>query len=220
MTTVGPNNPSSASSYNGIGASAWNNPGNVYTLDGSYADYDSDVGDSEGLDVTGFGFSIPAGATINGIQFDISKKRGISGASIKDVLIKALQAGSAVGTSQADTSTNWPVNFTYVSYGGASSLWGASWTNSDVNASGFGIRIQGSQDGNSRNTTGRVDHVRCTITYTAGASGGLFTVSSLAGLGCSGPKNFNRLERRKVIDAGLWIPKRPSILVPALITGA
>lgn len=52
-----------------------------------------------------------------------------------------------------------------------------------------------------------------TVTYSAPA-GGLFTMSNLCGLSPCGPKNFNRLER---IRSGLWLPKRPSILVPAMI---
>lgn len=55
------------------------------------------------------------------------------------------------------------------------------------------------------------------LTYTAAASGSLFTMSFLKGLAPCGPKNFNRLER---CIPSLWIPRRPQILVPAMVVTA
>lgn len=54
--------------------------------------------------------------------------------------VQTLKAGSAVGTNMGGASV--PGTEGTVTFGSSSSLWGSSWTYSDINASNFGIIIQ------------------------------------------------------------------------------
>lgn len=218
MSSQGPNNAGSATSNNAAGTSAWIDPSYVTGASGStFAWFDAESsGPSEYLDVTGFGFTIPVGSTILGIQFDVRKLELHAADDIFDALVKALKGGTAVG-NDLKSATEWGTSYAYTNYGGAANLLGTTWTVSDINASNFGIRIQAAQSVSSNiGAEGRIEHVRCTVTYTAPA-GGLFSLTRLDGLTCSGPANFNRLERRRADP--LWIPRRPQILVPAFILG-
>ncbi|MFO1019277.1 MAG: hypothetical protein U0903_01040 [Planctomycetales bacterium] len=193
MSSQGPNNPGSSVSSPAAGTSFWINPGNVFTSDSNYTGFDAESsGDSEYLDITGFGFSIPAGSTINGILFEVRKREAAAADNIYDKLVKALKAGTAVG-SDLKSASEWGTTFAYASYGGAANLLGTTWTANDINHSGFGIRIQAAESvGQNTNAEGRIDHIRCTVTYTPPA-GGVFAVSCLNGLTRNG-KEFNRLD--------------------------
>ena len=184
MTTAGPNNAGSATSNSAAGTSFWTNPSNVTgASDSSFAWFDAEAsGDSEYLDVTNFGFSIPSGATIDGILFEVRRREVSSSDNIFDKLVKPLKAGTAVGTDQK-SGTEWGTSFAYQSYGSSSSLLGTTWTYSDINASNFGIRIQAAESvGNSVGAEGRIEHVRCTVTYTPAAGG-----ATCAQVGSVGP---------------------------------
>ena len=53
------------------------------------------------------------------------------------------------------------------SFGGASDLWGRSWTPADVNDSGFGVALYATASGDNGN--GYVDYVQVTVYYTGGS---------------------------------------------------
>ena len=192
MTTAGPNNPTSATSNGIVGSVAWGSPTNIFSQNGTYSGFDAESsGDSERLDASGFGHSVPGGATIDGIQFDWYIREASSSDNIFDKSAFPLKAGTAVGTDQK-SATEWPSAFGYRTYGGPTSLMGTTWTPSDVNNSGFGFGLQAAESvGNNINAEGRVDHVRSYVYYTT-AAGSFFSVSSCSGIGCTGPKNFAR----------------------------
>jgi hypothetical protein len=160
MATQGPNS-AGAGATGGTGT-AWTNPGNVTASDNVYATCLTTG--SQQLRVTGFGFTIPAGATINGITVEIERKVGGTGGAPHDNVVQLVKDGSTlVGTNKASAST-WPTVEAYATYGSAVDLWGATWSDSEVNASTFGVALSvvasiGSQ-------TFSVDHVRITVDYT------------------------------------------------------
>ena len=81
---------------------------------------------------TGFGFSIPAGATINGIVVTYSNPFAWS--NLSPFYARLMKSG-------ADFA-NWESNVGFVpgiSYGSSSDLWGGAWTADDINSSGFGV---------------------------------------------------------------------------------
>lgn len=174
MASQGPNAPSSGANDTSIGAKVWSNPGNILVQDAAYAeaiDVTSSVV-SNYLTATGFGFSIPSGATIDGITVDILKMRVAGGiGNARDNSIKIIQGGVISGVSRAN-AINWPTTFTYVTYGSSSDLWGVSWTDTDINASNFGIAISGRGTGAkpAQRKRLRVDFVRITIDYTGGGA--------------------------------------------------
>jgi len=160
----------SAVNGSGGGSTNWTNPGNVTASDDSYAGFFAQLnGDSsKDLDCTNFGFSIPAGATINGIQANIER----NGFDITDVSIKLLNGDGAGGESAQDKSlgASWSNSDTVDSFGGPTDTWGETWSVSDVNSSNFGIRIQCQDNaGGFPQILGsaNIDHVEITVYYTA-----------------------------------------------------
>lgn len=90
--TTGPNAPASAA-VSGTGT-AWSSPASALTSDGVFASvFVSPGGTSNQLQVTNFGFAIPAGATINGIQVDTQNQSPNAGQL--SILIQALKSGAA-----------------------------------------------------------------------------------------------------------------------------
>lgn len=114
---------------------------------------------------------------------------------------KNAPAGTIAGDNKS-TGAGFPGTDAYTSYGGASDLWGQTWSVDDINASTFGplFRITGdfstsrylytanygfsipsgaTIDGillevekGITGTTARVDHIRITVYYTEGGGGG------------------------------------------------
>ena len=168
MSTQGPFGPGTGTDDASIGVEAWNNPGNI-TVEGvsqTTATLNTDA--SHYLVGTGFGFSIPAGATINGILVEWKKDVDIGSVSTVDNSVKIVQGGTIGGTEKADSITSWAtVTPTFVSYGGAADLWGLAWAPADINAANFGAAISATTNspGTSR---ANVDYVRITVTYTGG----------------------------------------------------
>jgi hypothetical protein len=91
----------------------------------------------------GFGFSIPTGATINGIVVTLQAKsydaQG-AGNNARDYSVKIVKNNTITGTDKSTLDSLTPNN-TYVNrtYGGSTDLWGETWTAADINNSNFGI---------------------------------------------------------------------------------
>lgn len=61
--------------------------------------------------------------------------------TVRDVNVKLVKGGTVSGDNKADTGTDWPSSDTDKTYGGAADLWGVTLTESDVEASDFGVVI-------------------------------------------------------------------------------
>lgn len=176
MASEGPNSPGTLANVVTAGW-VWINPGNAATSNNSYALVLGSSGpqDSDQLQATNFGFSIPAGATINGVVVEIERNTNAnSGNTVRDLTVRLVKGGTVTGDNKADTGTNWPGSDTIKSYGGASDLWGATLTASDVNASNFGVVLAVRQNivAPKAFSTAFVDHIRITVHYTEGGGGG------------------------------------------------
>lgn len=115
-----------------------------------------------------FDFAIPVGATIDGIVVQV-ERRAQSADKIKDYAVRLIKNGTIVGSNKADTSTFWVSSSpdTIVSYGGASDLWGTTWTRSDINDNDFGVAFSVKKDTTQgSNTDAYVDHISITVHYT------------------------------------------------------
>lgn len=177
MASQGPNNPSSRSSA-GAGT-AWTGFGNTASSDNSYATITLAGGaSSQYLKGISFGFSIPGGATINGIVVEVEKTD--SGEEyVRDQEVKLYKNNTLVGTNKADTVSSWPATDTYKTYGGSTDLWGTTWTDTDINAAGFGIGFKVINNSVKFSALqAKVDHIRITIYYTTG-SGSSITSKTL-----------------------------------------
>lgn len=179
MTTAGPNFPSAATNLSNAGTSenqdAWVNPTNVFSDNATEAAITAATFDSPDISqilvCSGFGFSIPGGATINGITVEIDRRSIIasSGVDNRVQLAKGTAFANLVGSNKA-TATVWPSSSAVATYGSASDLWGTTWNDTDINASTFAVFV--STKANIANADIGIDYVRVTVDYTVAASGG------------------------------------------------
>lgn len=113
------------------------------------------------LDLTNFGFTIPAAAVIQGITVEVKFANPSSSEGIR---VRLLKGGAPVGNTadifgsagQTDCATS-----AFRTVGSPTDLWGETWTAADINASNFGVRL--SKLGVTN--TSYVDAVRVTIEY-------------------------------------------------------
>jgi cysteine-rich repeat protein len=145
----GPNSPGTVVSDSSFGTYTWFAPGNAAVSDDlpAWALAPLYPAETQYLKATGFGFTIPVGAVIEGIRVEVEKSRtGAISGEIYDVRARIVK-GSVIGTTDRSDVNFWPPipGFeTVVSYGGSSDLWGETWTASDINDGGFGFAISAS----------------------------------------------------------------------------
>lgn len=158
-----------------VGTVDWTNPTNALVYDTSYASVTLTGGQvAKALKITGFGFNIPTGATIKGIQVDTFFQTALGDSSSGGWNWHLVKGGTVQTGSYASTDhlpgTYGPDYYTIL--GGPTDLWNVAWTASDINSSGFGVSWQVRNDTGS--TTFLANFFRIAITYTL-ASG--FTVA-------------------------------------------
>lgn len=123
------------------------------------------------IDLTGFGFSIPAAATINGIIVE-PKFAGSTGST--NVTAQLLKAGAPAGTGKSTTRPSGATGCStsaFLTLGSSTDLWGTTWTPADINAANFGVRFTKGGAG-----IAFLDAVRITVDYSD-----VMTVSVVAG---------------------------------------
>ncbi len=131
-------------------ASTGNIPGGI----GSYTDY---------LVATNFGFNIPGGATITGIEVRI--ERADPNAATSDYSIRIVKGG-VISTTELSAGTAYPGTDSYNIYGDPFTSWGESWTDVDINAADFGVAVAVQR--NAAGTTAAVvDDITITVYYSA-----------------------------------------------------
>ncbi len=180
--TSGPNIAGTGANVTGVGTIAWTNPGFVTTNDTNYATAVLTTNAvSNYLRASNFGFSIPAGATINGIQVTInrSSSANTAGFSIRDSDLFLTKNGTAtVGTDHA-SATDWPTGGpASANYGGIADLWGTTWTPAEINSANFGVLLSVLNESGFTNRTASVDYIEVTVTYTI-----QYTITATAGVG-------------------------------------
>lgn len=170
MATAGPNLPTSAANDAGIGAHAWTNPTNALSNNASRATC-ALAQNAQGnyLKLTGFGFSIPSGATINGITVRIDRLKSGFSNQVRDNRISLSRAGAVESTNKA-VATNYTTSDVTVTYGGSADLWSASWSADDINHADFGVFIS-CKENNVDTGTAAVDYADIQVDYTEAAAG-------------------------------------------------
>lgn len=174
MPSAGPNAPGTASTLD------WTNPNNGKVEDGSFATLAQAVGEdsgligSNGLVLTNYGFSIPAGATVVGIEVRIKRERttevGIGPLTITDSVIELVTAGDDFG----DPLTDWPSANASRTYGGPADDLGFNANGGNaalVNSSAFGVRITARNQDSGAGHTAKVDYAAITVYYLDPAGG-------------------------------------------------
>lgn len=147
----------------GVGTIAWSDPSNAKASDGSYATAEiTDAATTHYLKATNFGFALPEGATVLGIIAGIQRKQ--QGGSVRDARVHIIKGGSIEEVEDKAWPSIWPTADEYQFYGDASDLWGQTWTNSDINNSGFGIALAASKQTGFKKAS--VNHMQITVYYT------------------------------------------------------
>lgn len=166
MTTAGPNYPTNSSSVSQSGDDVWANPSNANASDGANASSSCDgslIGYTDILKTLGYGFSIPAGATIHGITVEIRQKADTTPTELQGI-VALYKAGVVAGSGDATPLLT--ATATTVTLGGPSDLWGTTWTPAEINAADFGVYFHVSQNLSSGGDNCYVDFIRVTIDYT------------------------------------------------------
>ena len=128
--------------------------------------------DSAELWASNFGFSIPGGATIQGIEVIVEKNAdpgtGTGTETVVDEFVQLCKGGVKVGNNNADTVNPWSPTANIDIYGGSDDLWGTTWTPTDINASDFGCFFEAEYngDGSPKYATLEVDYVQMRVHYT------------------------------------------------------
>jgi hypothetical protein len=155
-----------------VGTLTWSNYNNAKSSDDAYA---TAVGKNNAvshyLKASNFGFTIPAGATIDGIKVQIERHMG-GGASAIDDRVSIVKADGSVGTTNYKSATAW--GFTtniYFDYGGITDLWGEEWDAASINDADFGVVLSTKHTHPVSISTAYVDHIRITVYYTEAAGG-------------------------------------------------
>lgn len=167
MATYGPNVTGSAGTNQGTGNN-WSGLSNTAADDGTNASATT-VGQSKYLTLVNFGFAITNGETIAGITVVIqaAEQNDADGSTLDEVYLTK-NGTATTGTNQL-TPFSPTATMTNYTVGGASNLWGTTWTEAEVEASTFGVMIKGTKAGTSNVL---IDYVTVTVDTTAGGGGG------------------------------------------------
>ncbi len=178
-TTVGPNAGSSFT-QDATGTTGWGTMSDAISKNSVYASVsvvNSNI-TSHNLKIEGFGFSVPSGATINGITATVtlSKSSSFGTVTVTDNSIRLIKADVITGSDyKRGSGSVWTTTDTDIVYGGSTDLWGTTLTSSDVNDSGFGVAVSASLNtGGSGTGSARVDFVSITVDYTPLTCGSIY----------------------------------------------
>ena len=169
--------PGTAENVANGGYMTWSDVYNIKVDDSSSAltvtSGQADKNPTDYLTATNFGFTstdIPSGATINGIEFVINRQ-GSEANSQYDYQLYMLKAGTKHGDNLA-SATKWPTSLTDATYGGATSLLGGTWAQTDivgVTTFGFQLAIKNAIASDAGELTS-VEYVKLRVYYTEAGS--------------------------------------------------
>lgn len=154
------NSPGTMADDATYGTVAWSDPDNAKTSNDSDASITLSQQASHYLKATNFGFSIPTGATINGILVEVELQA--TNVTSIDVEAKIVKSDGSIGSTDKAKEASLPDTDTYWSYGSSTELWGETWTPADINDADFGFVFAVSAYGATTN----IDHIRMTVSYT------------------------------------------------------
>ncbi len=154
------------SSLGGAGAN-WTTPELAESSNNAYASVSVDGTVSDPLQCVNYGFNIPSGAVIDGIEVRVERKsNSTNNGGSRDNSLNLVKAGTAVGANRA-TGTTYTTTDTVEIHGSPTDLWGTTWTPADINNANFGAvftATKPSAAGGAHTVT--VDQIQITVYYT------------------------------------------------------
>jgi hypothetical protein len=173
--TIGP--PSTVSLSRNLGAATqgpspptawegmWQHMQNTAVQDGNFSTVSLDPqSNSPVFKAMGFNFLLPANAVVEGIQAEafLSNRFAPSGnLTFQLPVFQLMKAGTAIGANRGSQTFVGDADFTS---GGATDLWGTTWTVGDINNPEFGLEIVVSNPTDFQIVMG-IDVVRLTVFY-------------------------------------------------------
>lgn len=141
---------------------AWNNPNKMQGSDNTYADTNSG---SATVKQYNFNFSIPGGATIDGIEV---RTEGYKSGIVAQFKVETMYNGRATAAPAFYTVTLTDSEIWHT-IGGATDLWARlSWAVSDFTNANFAVRISTNF---ITSATGYIDAIQAKVYYTGGDTG-------------------------------------------------
>jgi len=134
---------------------AYTSTGNIAGGAGSYTDY---------LVATNFGFNIPGGATITGIE--VTVERSDASGLTSDYRVRIVKGG-VISSTEMSSGAAYGATDSYVLYGSPIDSWGESWTDADINASNFGVAIAAQRNAAGGSSNAVIDHILISVYYNA-----------------------------------------------------
>jgi len=196
--TAGPNSPTSATG-GGEEGFEWQNPPGALTSNNNYASVNvrGIESGSNYLNVSGFNFSIPISAKIDGVEIGVEGYQ-TNPSTYMEVLF---------GTPPYKTASL-PVadDNTYKSFGGPNDKWGSSWTPATINNSNFGVSVGFHNNWDITKGIAYIDHIRIKVYY---HTGGIDVVKvsnvTIAGDGSvSANLNADKLDGFSASESGVY----------------
>ena len=165
MASIGPNSVSVQQNNTSVGTTAWDlSTSNSFTQDDNGpAVFSVSSGTSNRLIARNVGFSVPSGATIDGIEVVI-RSNYVASAGTSYVKLwngNSATADNSIGTEKTFTPN--PDSLTNITLGSPTDLWGATLTDTIVNGSDFGVALWKSYTSMS---AWFVDHIQIKVYYT------------------------------------------------------
>lgn len=156
--------PSTCSNVTGVGTIPWLLPQSATATDNVYATAVMLANSTSNyLNCTGFNFSaIPAGSTISGITVSIERKAS-SGGRARDMYVYMIKGGVINTAFNGATATRYTATDVVEAHGGSTSLWGTTWTDTDVKVANFGVAYAVTS---TRTLTVSADHIQVRVDYT------------------------------------------------------
>lgn len=149
-----------------IGGNGWSFPARAVSSNDSFAQVGvNDNENSDRLQCTDYGFTIPAGATILGIIVNVERKVNNNPAPTQDFQMRVIKGGAVQATDRS-TATAYPLVDTIEPHGSATDLWGTTWTPAEINAANFGAAFAAFKNGTAGgNINVTVDHIEIVVHY-------------------------------------------------------
>ena len=146
----------------------WVTPAEVVSDNGVYGNITAASFDANDLSyllrATNPSMGVPAGSTIDGILVEI--ERYYAAGTVADYDVCLTKDGSTRVGDDKSTGAQFPTSPAVTSFGGATDLWGTTWTVDEINATTFGVLYKMQATG--ANADGFVDFIRITVYYTGG----------------------------------------------------
>jgi Secretion system C-terminal sorting domain len=144
----------------------WANPNRANLSDDLYARVNLANGEiSKYLEVSDYGWVIPPGATIQGIEVNIECHQEDLVADFADASIVLMKAGVAASADRAGTGV-YDDKDLINTYGSSTDMWGTTWTPADVMDPGFGVLYSVTRLSGPGTYYLFVDYVELTVYYT------------------------------------------------------